>query len=86
MKEDKQKMSKIAKINLIKKEISRLADLDVMNYEIERKEAARRLEVSLAFHEVLYREVWKFALGCGAEPLLGRAPAGAAHSGIPWSC
>jgi hypothetical protein len=35
---------------------------------------------------VLYPEVWKFALGWGHEPLLGHAPAGAAHSGIPWSC
>jgi hypothetical protein len=35
---------------------------------------------------VLYREVWKFARGRGHEPLPGRAPAGAAHSGIPWSC
>jgi hypothetical protein len=36
--------------------------------------------------KVLYPEVWKFALGWGVEPLLGHAPAGAAHPGIPWSC
>lgn len=32
---------------------------------------------------VPYRQVWKFAWGRGVVPLLGRAPAGADHSGIP---
>ena len=35
---------------------------------------------------VLSPEVWKFARGAGHEPLPGRVPAEAAHSGIPWSC
>ncbi|WP_209428490.1 DUF6538 domain-containing protein, partial [Pararhodobacter sp. SW119] len=43
------------------------------------------LSVYIQHCAVLYPDVWKFALGWGHEPLLGHAPAGAAHSGIPWS-
>ena len=42
--------------------------------------------ISVPRARVVYPQVWKFARGRGHEPLPGRAPAGAAHSGIPWNC
>ncbi|WP_125459049.1 hypothetical protein [Oceanicella actignis] len=52
-----------------------------------RERAVRLVLDNEAQHpSVLYRDVWKFALGWGLEPLLGHAPTGAAHPGIPWSC
>ena len=64
---------------------------DTTEADIERRLFAptggeRRRGLAEPEPEVLYPKVWKFALGWGVEPLLGHAPAGAAHPGIPWSC
>lgn len=48
MSDDKQEPSKPSRLYLIKKEIARLAQVGELDHELERKDVAKRLEVSLS--------------------------------------